>query len=477
MKKIFTFFAALTCMMSMFAATETVYFVNAQNWTGTINAYAWAPQNANWPGVAATKEAGQLAGFDVYSYSAEAGTYQNVIFNNGSKQTADLTWTAGKYYVKDGWYTKEEAAAKLGQPVEYESIYFVNVDKWTNVKIYTWSPEIAGWPGEDMKKEAEKIADTEVWSYTVEKGTAFGGMLFNNGEGTQTGDLTWTAGKYYVKDGWYTKEEATAKLAGGEVTPPTPDPTPAAYYVVGTFNGWTNPDPANVMAEDGNVYKKDLTLAAGEHMLKVTNGTWADGCNWGYSNIAGAYSEVSEGTNDEGEANDNILITLAAETTITVVFDANAKKISFEGLTTQELTVSYVLMGVAGDWTTGIELTLNEDNTEYTEYKLLGQAIAEGDAVKVVTLTNGIATAWCGNVEEGCPVERTADDMGNIVLAPGTYDFYFKPDSDIIYIGASAPSGVEDVIVEGKAVKVMRNGQMCILRDGIYYNMLGQIAE
>ena len=111
MKKIFTLFAALTCFVSMFAATETVYFVNAQKWTGTINAYAWAPQNAHWPGVAVTKEAGQLAGFDVYSYSAEAGTYQNVIFNNGSKQTADLTWTAGKYFVLDGWYTKEEAAA------------------------------------------------------------------------------------------------------------------------------------------------------------------------------------------------------------------------------------------------------------------------------------------------------------------------------------------------------------------------------
>ena len=67
MKKIFTLFAALACVMSMFAATETVYFVNADKWTGTINAYAWAPQNANWPGVAATKEAEQIAGCDVYS--------------------------------------------------------------------------------------------------------------------------------------------------------------------------------------------------------------------------------------------------------------------------------------------------------------------------------------------------------------------------------------------------------------------------
>jgi hypothetical protein len=208
-----------------------------------------------------------------------------------------------------------------------------------------------------MTKEAEQLAGYDVYSYTVEKGTSFGGVIFNNGNGVQTGDLVWKAGKYYVKDDWYTKEEAEAKLAG-PVTPPV---------------------------------------------------------------------------------------------------------------------ITYVLMGVAGDWTTGIALTQNADNAN--EYVLLGQEIAEGDAVKVVTLTDGVATAWCGNVDE-YSVAHSADDMGNIVLAPGTYDFYYKTDADVLWIAAaSVPSGVENVTVEGKAVKVMRNGQMCILRDGIYYNMLGQIAE
>ena len=194
--------------------TETVYFVNAQNWT-KVNAYAWEPvQNANWPGVAATKEAEQIAGYDVYSYTVEAGKYANVIFNNGSgQQTADLKWTAGKYYVKDGWYTKEEAEAKLAKPVEYESVYFVDNQGWGKANIYTWTPEVGTWPGVAMTKEAEQLAGYDVYSYTVEKGTSFGGVIFNNGS-KQTSDLKWTAGKYYVKDGWYTKEEAEAKLAG-----------------------------------------------------------------------------------------------------------------------------------------------------------------------------------------------------------------------------------------------------------------------
>ena len=431
MKKIFTFFAALVCAVSMFAAQETVYFVNAQKWTGTINAYAWtSSSNASWPGVAATKEAEQVAGFDVYSYSAEAGTYANVIFNDGSKQTADLKWTAGKYYVKDGWYTKEEAASKLGQPIEYESVYFVNVDNWANVKIYTWSPEIATWSGENMKKESEQIGDKDVWSYTVEKGTSFGGMLFNNGSGTQTGDLVWTPGKYYVKDGWYTKEEATAKLNAGTT------PTPTAYYVVGTFNGWKNPDPTYAMTAEDNLYKKTFTLAAGMHMMKVTDGTWNDGCNWGYFDVTGRYQEVTEGTNDEGENNGNILINLTEEQTITVVFDSEEKKISFEGLTEAGPAIlTYVLMGVAGDWNTGIALEQNPANEK--EYMLICQTIAEGDAVKVVTLTNGEKTAYCGNVEEGS-AQVDYDSDGNIILAPGSYDFYYKVEGDIIYVAKAA---------------------------------------
>ena len=256
---------------------ETVYFVNALNWTGTINAYAWDPvQNANWPGVAATKEAEQIAGYDVYSYTAEAGTYKNIIFNGTGGQTADLVWTAGKYYVKDGWYTKEEAEAQLAKPIEYESVYFVNAQGWDKVNIYTWTPEVGGWPGVAMTKEAEQLAGYDVYSYTVEKGTTFGGMLFNcGGDECKTGDLKWTAGKYYVKDGWYTKEEAEAKLAG---------PVVVTWTMVGQEElftpAWTPTAVENDMEkqEDGSyvLVLENKTLEAGTYEYKaVKDHDWA----------------------------------------------------------------------------------------------------------------------------------------------------------------------------------------------------------
>ena len=104
---------------------ETVYFINTPKWSN-VKAYAYEPANAAWPGVDATKETEKIGEFDVYSYTAIAGQYANVIFNGklngGDQQTADLVWTAGKYYIHEyngttGWVTKEEAEAKLAAPV------------------------------------------------------------------------------------------------------------------------------------------------------------------------------------------------------------------------------------------------------------------------------------------------------------------------------------------------------------------------
>jgi hypothetical protein len=139
--------------------------------------------------------------------------------------------------------------------------------------------------------------------------------------------------------------------------------------------------------------------------------------------------------------------------------------------------IAYVLMGVAGDWTTGIAMTKNE-SSEWEEYMLLGQTISEGDSVKVVRLENGEAKHWCGNVKEGVTVTITPDDkMGNIILTPGAYDFYYDVAADAIWIAEATQSVIGNIAVEKKAIKIVRNGQLYILREGVMYNIFGQIAE
>ena len=101
--------------------TETVYFINTKKWAA-VTAHVWGGKAAEsaWPGKATVKETEKVAGYDVYSFTANVGDYANIIFNNnnGGSQTADLVWTAGKYYVIDmGWLTKEEAETKLAAPL------------------------------------------------------------------------------------------------------------------------------------------------------------------------------------------------------------------------------------------------------------------------------------------------------------------------------------------------------------------------
>ena len=226
----------------------------------------------------------------------------------------------------------------------------------------------------------------------------------------------------------------TKKITLEGLTEAAPVPT-YDYYITGSLVGGWNPDQRGLV-KDGELYKAIFSaLPAGIYEFKITAGDWEH--QWNYSNLGAAYIEVSEGTDEEGNPNGNIKFVTEEAKNITVTFNPTTGKITFEGLTEKVVVISYVLMGVNDDWTTGIPLVRNEENTEFEEYVLLDQEILAGDSVKVVTLVDGVATAWCGRVDVQS-VELLgitfAEENGNIILAPGKYDFYYKVADDGIYI-------------------------------------------
>ncbi len=101
----------------------TIYVVNNTKWD-KVYAYGWGGsvgENPAWPGqdITANKEAEQIVGFDVYSYSVVPGSYVNIKFTNGSgAESANFKWTDGKYYYMDAANdyvggTKEEVTKVL----------------------------------------------------------------------------------------------------------------------------------------------------------------------------------------------------------------------------------------------------------------------------------------------------------------------------------------------------------------------------
>ena len=261
---------------------ETVYFINTPTWTD-VKAYAYNSENAGWPGVAATKEAEKIGAYEVYSYTAIQGKHKNVIFNGSGGQTADLTWTSGKYYIhnygdKTGWYTKEDAEALLVVPVVEETVYFVNNKKWTKVQAYAWnSTGNNTWPGVALTATGEKVADYDVYSYTAPQG--YVNVIFNNktgDSGEQSADFVWTNGKYYYMDAANnyaggTKEEVAVLVA--------PDPLATEVYLAGDMtnkDNWdVNKKEFRKATNDATTASVTVTLAAQTYKFKlVIDGAW-----------------------------------------------------------------------------------------------------------------------------------------------------------------------------------------------------------
>jgi hypothetical protein len=137
---------------------------------------------------------------------------------------------------------------------------------------------------------------------------------------------------------------------------------------------------------------------------------------------------------------------------VSVTYDGSGNIVLSKGVydlyfdkTTNQLYIGYavptkyLVMGVGNDWTTGIEMTENKENTD--EYMLTGQCFDKStDAIKFVKEYSCGAKEYFNAVSSSSTVSYKYDDDGNIVLETGAYDFYFSKSKNETYIGKLAPS-------------------------------------
>ena len=462
MKKIFTLFAAMTCMMSMFALTYNVTVP-----AGTKACYIAGEMNG-WSQV-------EMSKVDATHYTLEVTDATDAM---KYKYCSGPTWayvekTANGDEVADRTYSANDVVESWAAVYDPTNVPNPGDTKDITIKAKVpaaWTNQITAWVWPTGGAGEEVIPTQEGEWYVVTRNCTELNIIYKNGAGwngdaNQTVDMTFTENACIEITAGSGKATYTVVDCGGSVDP---NPNPSTYYVTGNdaLVGTLAWDAAAIqMTQSGNVYTHTFTgLAVGvECQMKVTNGTWDQ--SWGFS----AVKDSSLGV--KGSPEGNIAFTLAEEGDVVVTFDGTNVSVTGNFIAGEPAVITYVLMGVAGDWTTGIALEPNPENEN--EYCLLGQEITEADAVKVVTLSDGVAIAWCGNVDE-FSVEHNADDMGNIVLTPGKYDFYYKVAEDLIYIGATTAS-VDNVVVAGKkATKMIIDGQIVVVRDGIKFNMLGQ---
>lgn len=242
----------------------------------------------------------------------------------------------------------------------------------------------------------------------------------------------------------------------------------ATYYVAGNGtagNPWCDgknwaPDGSAMDANNEKVFKD---VPAGTYQFKVTNGTWDK--NWGYDAVDAATS-----TAGYENGNGNVKITTGATADITIKFNESTEKITVIFSKGELVVNSWTIAGVAdlmgSEWDpadTKNDMTKQQDGT----WKLVkyGVTLAVGEYEYKAAANH----AW-SILEVPSEGNNTLD-----VLTAGVYNVTFVLSADYKELTAETvdATGVNNVYENARIEKVIENGQMVIMVDGVRYNAAG----
>ena len=245
------------------------------------------------------------------------------------------------------------------------------------------------------------------------------------------------------------------------------DPTVKFYItgnkaLVGAELEW-NPAAIKV-TEDSYTFK---ALAVGDYLLKITlDGTWQTAK--GFDDLTEKAEGLTKGDNG------NICFTLEEAGDVTVTYTAEAFKVegNFAGKDVPQLETGFYLVGTLNDWKPAAEyhFTGNPDNP--AEF-MLTVTLAVEDKIKVVNVLDNNITAWY-------PAGEGNDYVVDAAHA-GEKTIYFNPDyqegwaafGGYFWIDENSGDAINNTAADVKTVKVIRNGQLLIIKGDKTFNAQG----
>lgn len=274
---------------------------------------------------------------------------------------------------------------------ETVTVYYYNATNWGSVKVYFWgsASNNPGWPGYDMTDLGNGYWSYEIPADIIGKEA----VIFNNGSGSQTSNLTVPASGENCFDGsnWivYTGESIEVVID---------------YYLRGSMNGWTADESNKMTKQDDGTYAITMDLAAGSYEYKAAVADWSWSCPSGA----------------------NASLTLDADDTATFTLDVTANTLTVSLANAGEITVDYYVVGDMNGWAQGEAglMTANEDGT----YSVTMAVAAGNYGYKV----NNTAGEWIPG----------GDNLSLIVLEDCDVTFVLNTDGSITASGDGVASEV-----------------------------------
>ena len=253
-----------------------------------------------------------------------------------------------------------------------------------------------------------------------------------------------------------------------EGSAPVVDPT---VSVKGSMNDWAEEIPF-VLSDDKTYASLTVeNISAGNYEFKfIINGEWRSNGYRYHRGFPGA-----AGITENNEANMTFEADIDGEYTFYWYFANDSAAIVYPAKPEPVLANGYYLVGSMNEWTPAAEnlFTLNPDN-EF-EYQLAIN-LAVGDEIKVVEVENDAIKTWFPN-EGG---NYVIDDHHN-----GATTMYFRPDyqggedwfAGCIYVVPTSTVDITNIDANAPAVKILRDGQLLIIKGEKTFNVQGQLVK
>ena len=253
-----------------------------------------------------------------------------------------------------------------------------------------------------------------------------------------------------------------------EGSAPVVDPT---VSVKGSMNDWAEEIPF-VLSDDKTYASLTVeNISAGNYEFKfIINGEWRSNGYRFHREFPGA-----AGITENNEANMTFEADIDGEYTFYWYFANDSAAIVYPAKPEPVLANGYYLVGSMNEWTPAAEnlFALNPDNN--TEYQLPIN-LAEGDEIKVVEVENDAIKTWFPN--EG----------GNYIVDQnhtGATTMYFRPNYNgeegwfaaCIYVVPTSHTDIDNVNAAVEAVKIIREGQLLIIKGNKTFNAQGQLVK